>query len=63
MNVKNRRILITIIILVFIIIVGGIFAFSHSGNKSKVSSKIVKIGLMPGGKQEDVIWKQVKKEC
>lgn len=63
MNVKNRRILITIIILVFIIIVGGIFAFSHSGNKSKVSSKIVKIGLMPGGKQEDVIWKQVQKNA
>lgn len=49
--------------LLLLVIIVGLITFTLRQGKSKSTSvsKIVKIGLMPGGKQEDAIWKQVQK--
>lgn len=61
MNPRNRKILFGSLLLLVIIV--GLITFTLRQGKSKSTSvsKIVKIGLMPGGKQEDAIWKQVQK--
>ena len=58
MNPRNRKILFGSLLLLVIIV--GLITFTLRQGKSKSTSvsKIVKIGLMPGGKQEDAIWKQ-----
>lgn len=61
MSPRNRKILISLVL--FIVIVAGISIFALNHGKSASSTKIVKIGLMPGGHQEDVIWKQVQKNA
>ncbi len=63
MNPRNRKILFGSLLLLVIIV--GLITFTLRQGKSKSTSvsKIVKIGLMPGGKQEDAIWKQVQKNA
>ena len=63
MNPRNRRILLGS--LLFLLVIVGILAFTLRQGKSKSTSdsKIVKIGLMAGGKQEGAIWKQVQKNA
>ena len=63
MNPRNRKILFGSLLLLVIIV--GLITFTLRQGKSKSTSvsKIVKIGLMPGEKQEDAIWKQVQKNA
>ena len=63
MNPRNRKILFGSLLLLVIIV--GLITFTLRQGKSKSTSvsKIVKIGLMPGWKQEDAIWKQVQKNA
>lgn len=63
MNPRNRKILFGSLLLLVIIV--GLITFTLRQGKSKSTSvsKIVKIGLMPGGKQEDAIWKKVQKNA
>lgn len=63
MNPRNRKILFGSLLLLVIIV--GLITFTLRQGKSKSTSvsKIVKIGLMPGGKQEGAIWKQVQKNA
>lgn len=63
MNPRNRKILFGSLLLLVIIV--GLITFTLRQGKSKSTSvsKIVKIGLMPDGKQEDAIWKQVQKNA
>ena len=63
MNPRNRKILFGSLLLLVIIV--GLITFTLGQGKSKSTSvsKIVKIGLMPGGKQEDAIWKKVQKNA
>ena len=60
MNPRNRKILFGSLLLLVIIV--GLITFTLRQGKSKSTSvsKIVKIGLMPGGKQEDAIWNKFK---
>ena len=63
MNPRNRKILFGSLLLLVIIV--GLITFTLRQGKSKSTSvsKIVKIGLMPGGKPEDAIWKQFQKNA
>ncbi|CAM3054807.1 MetQ/NlpA family ABC transporter substrate-binding protein [Lactococcus hircilactis] len=55
---RTRRLIIGVII-ALIVIIGAGFAFGAL-HKTKTNAKTVTLGIMPGGKQEDAIWKVVK---
>ncbi|MFC4652356.1 MetQ/NlpA family ABC transporter substrate-binding protein [Lactococcus nasutitermitis] len=57
MSERNKKILIGIFIVIFIIVAS---VFIEKSRSTKEAKNTVKLGLMPGGKQEDAIWKQVK---
>lgn len=63
MNPRNRKILFGSLLLLVIIVALITFTLRQGKSKSTSVSKIVKIGLMPGGKQEDAIWKKVQKNA
>lgn len=63
MNPKVRKIIAGLALLVIVGGAVGLFVSRQEGAKKSAASNTVKLGLMPGGKQEDIIWKQVQKNA
>lgn len=60
---RNRKLVLSFAIVVVLILLISFFALRQRTRTNQATDKVVKIGLMPGGKQEDIIWKQVQKNA
>lgn len=60
---RNRKLVLSFAIVVVLILLISFFALRQRTRTNQTRDKVVKIGLMPGGKQEDIIWKQVQKNA
>ena len=60
---RNRKLVLSFAIVVVLILLISFFALRQRTRTNQARDKVVKIGLMPGGKQEDIIWKQAQKNA